>query len=275
MSEHSRSADFDQDLVPRHRAAAPLVEAVNLTAGYGGEPAITDLNFCLEPGQRVAVVGPNGAGKTTLFKVIVGILLPSSGTIVVHGHRPGEHLCVSYLPQRNEVDWQFPINVFDVVMMGRLREIGMFRRPSTEDQRVVREALERVGMGGKVRRSIGDLSGGQQQRVFLAQAVAQEPEIVLLDEPLSGLDVPSRRAIIEILDDLKERGITVAVATHDLNLASEQFDQVLLLNQELIAMGPPSEVLTGTNLQRAYADALHFLHGSRGQPILTDAHHSE
>lgn len=258
---------------PGHVPGAPPIEAVNLSARYGDDLALDDLNFCLQSGHRIAVVGPNGAGKTTLFKVIVGIMEPSSGSIVVHGHQPGEHLCVAYLPQRSDVEWDFPVNVFDVVMMGRIREIGLFRHPSSDDKRMVEGALARVGMQAHAKRSIGDLSGGQQQRVFLAQAVAQGPEIVLLDEPLSGLDVPSRGAILEILDDLRQRGVTVIVATHDLNLAGEHFDEVLLLNRQLIAMGPAREVLTRENLTRAYADALHVLSDNGGVQVVTDAHH--
>lgn len=256
-----------------HASGVPPIEAVNLSARYGDDLALDDLNFCLQSGHRIAVVGPNGAGKTTLFKVIVGIMEPSSGSVVVHGHQPGEHLCVAYLPQRSDVDWDFPVNVFDVVMMGRIREIGLFRHPSGDDKRMVERALARVGLQAQAKRSIGDLSGGQQQRVFLAQAVAQDPEIVLLDEPLSGLDVPSRGAILEILDDLRERGVTVIVATHDLNLAGEHFDEVLLLNRQLIAMGPPEEVLTRENLTRAYADALHVLSDNGGVQVVADAHH--
>lgn len=256
-----------------HVSGAPPIEAVNLSARYGEELALDNLNFCLESGHRIAVVGPNGAGKTTLFKVIVGIMPPTAGSVVVHGHQPGEHICVSYLPQRSDVDWDFPVNVFDVVMMGRIREIGFFRHPSGDDKRIVERALAGVGLQAHTKRSIGDLSGGQQQRVFLAQAVAQNPEIVLLDEPLSGLDVPSRAAILEILDDLRDRGVTVIVATHDLNLAGEHFDEVMLLNRQLIAMGPPQEVLTRESLSRAYADALHVLSDNGGVQVVTDTHH--
>lgn len=255
-----------------HRSGAPPIEAVNLNAGYGEEIVLTNLNFCLESGQRVAVVGPNGAGKTTLFKVIVGIMPPSEGSIVVHGHGPGEHLCVAYLPQRSEVDWGFPVNVSEVVMMGRTRSIGLLRWPSANDKWAVERAIALVGLQAQAHRPIGDLSGGQQQRVFMAQAVAQDPEIVLLDEPLSGLDVPSRGAILRILDDLQIRGVTVIVATHDLNLAAEHFDEVLLLNRELVAAGSPEQVLARDNLRRAYAGALHELPGNGGVQIVTDTH---
>lgn len=249
----------------------PPIEAVDLAASYNGEPALESVSFCLEPGARVAVVGPNGAGKTTLFKLIAGILEPSSGRLVVHGHRPGQHLCVAYVPQRTDVDWRFPATVEEVVMMGRIRQIGLFRWPRAVDWQVVRKALDQVGMADRRGRQIGELSGGQQQRTFLAQAVAQEPEIVLLDEPLSGLDVPSQLAILDILDELEASGVTVLVATHDLNLAAERFEQVILLNRRLIAVGTPQHVLTEANLLQAYAGGVHLV-GEHGRPVVADAH---
>jgi len=255
----------------QHRRHVPPIEAIDLSAGYNGELAIEGLSFCLEPGNRVAVVGPNGAGKTTLFKLIAGILRPTSGQLVVHGHQPGQHLCVAYVPQRSEVDWRFPATVEEVVMMGRIRQIGLLRWPLAADWRAVRQALEQVGMLAVRQRQIGELSGGQQQRVFLAQAVAQQPEIVLLDEPLSGLDVPSQAAILDILDDLEVAGVTVLVATHDLNLAAERFEQVLLLNRQLVAEGEPVKVLTEANLLKAYAGSVHLV-GEHGRPLIADAH---
>lgn len=256
----------------RHRKAAPPIEAVDLGAAYNGAVALDGVNFCLEPGSRVAVVGPNGAGKTTLFKIIAGIMAPRRGRIQVHGHQPGQHLCVAYLPQRSEVDWEFPVSVSDVVMMGRIREIGLFWWPKANDWQRVEQALDQVDMGWAADRQIGDLSGGQQQRVFLAQAVAQEAEVVLLDEPLAGLDAPSREDILEILDRLHQAGVTVLVATHDLNLAAEHFDQVLLLNKRLISQGAPDQALTKAALLEAYGGGLHFVEREDG-PVLADSHH--
>lgn len=254
-----------------HKGAAPPIEAVELNAAYNGENALLDINFCLEPGVRVAVVGPNGAGKTTLFKLIAGIMAPSRGHIKVHGHEPGQHLCVAYLPQRSEVDWQFPVNVSDVVMMGRIREIGLFWWPTGDDWQQVHEALKQVDMDWAAERQIGELSGGQQQRVFLAQSVAQEAEIVLLDEPLAGLDAPSQDHILEILNQFQQAGVTVLVATHDLNLAAEHFDKVILLNRRMISMGPPREALTKEALLEAYGGGLHFVDNNNG-PVLADSH---
>jgi manganese/iron transport system ATP-binding protein len=255
-----------------HKTAAPPIEAVDLSAGYDGEAAIEAVNFCLDPGSRTAVVGPNGAGKTTLFKLVAGILPPQQGRIRVHGHQPGQHLCVAYLPQRSEVDWEFPVSVSDVVMMGRIRQIGLFLWPRRADWGRVRRALEQVDMDWAADRQIGDLSGGQQQRVFLAQAVAQEAEIVLLDEPLSGLDAPSQSGILDILDQLRQQGVTVLVATHDLNLATEHFDEVILLNKRLIAKGPPGQALSRDNLLEAYSGRLHYIE-NEARPIVADSHH--
>ncbi len=218
------------------------------------------------------MVGPNGAGKTTLFKIIAGILKPSSGSVHVHGHQPGRHLCVAYVPQRSEVDWEFPVSVHDVVMMGRIREMGLFRWPRRVDRARVQEALQAVGMETLADRQIGDLSGGQQQRTFLAQAVAQEAKIVLLDEPLSGLDLPSQEAILDIMQNLHARGVTVLVATHDLKLAHERFDCVLLLNRRLISFGAPAKALNREALLEAYSGQLHEIAHDGGRSILIDNH---
>jgi len=174
------------------------------------------------------------------------------------------------VPQRSQVDWSFPVSVADVAMMGRIRAIGLFRWPTPEDWRVVDAALGRVGMLESRRRQIGDLSGGQQQRVFLAQALAQGAELVLLDEPLSGLDMPSQAAIFSILDDLRASGITTLVATHDLNLAAERFDQIMLLNRRLVALGTPGEVFTRPRLMQAYGGHMHVVPDGDGVMVLTD-----
>jgi manganese/iron transport system ATP-binding protein len=256
----------------RHDRSAPPIEAVHLSAGYDGRMVLRDINFCLESGSRVAVVGPNGAGKTTLFKVLAGVLQPAEGEVHVHGHLPGGHLCVAYVPQRNEVDWGFPVTVADVVMMGRIRELGLFRWPRRHDWAIVRRSLAAVGLETAANRQIGELSGGQQQRTFLAQAVAQEAQVVLLDEPLASLDVPSQQAILRILDEFRDLGITVVVATHDLNLAAEHFDRVMLLNERLIAFGKPGETITKESLLQAYGAGVHWIDGPEGA-VLADDHH--
>lgn len=255
----------------QHESAFPI-EMAGVSFRYNGLPALREVSFRIAAGARVAVVGPNGAGKTTLFKLIAGALRPAQGSIRVFGHGAGGHVCIAYLPQRSQVDWAFPVSVHEVVMMGRVRKIGLLRWPGPHDRSEVRGALEKVGLLDLASRQIGELSGGEQQRVFLAQALAQGAELILLDEPLTGLDAPSHDAILHVLDQLRGAGVTVMVATHDLNLASERFDQVMLLNRRLIALGSPAEVLTKASLMRAYGGHLHALPDEDGVLVLTDTH---
>jgi manganese/iron transport system ATP-binding protein len=257
----------------RHDTEAPPIIVERLTARYNGDRALEGISFQIQAGQRVAVVGPNGAGKTTLFRVIAGIMRPTEGSLSIHGHAPGSHICVGYVPQRALVDTDFPVTVKEVVMMGRVREIGLFRWPSPKDWRKVEAALDRVGLTADRDRAFGEISAGQQQRAFLAQAAAQAAQIVLLDEPLSGVDVPSQEAIFKILDGLQADGITVLVATHDLNLAAERFDRVMLLNRRLISFGDPEQAFTQSALQAAYGRHLHVLDHTEGLAILADTHH--
>lgn len=255
---------------PAHDDSAPSVQLIDATVRFNGVTALQGITFSLPAGQLVAVVGPNGAGKTSLFKIIAGTLQTSSGSVKIYGHGPCGHVCIAYVPQRSQVDWRFPVTVTDVVFMGRIRKIGLFRWPSKPDRQIVRQALERVGMLKLGDRQIGELSGGQQQRVFLAQALAQEAEIVLLDEPLTGLDLPSQESIFSILNDLKQQGVTVMVATHDLNMATERFDQVLLLNRRLIAFGAPGKVFTRPHLLEAYGGSVHVVASEDGVVVLAD-----
>jgi ABC-type Mn2+/Zn2+ transport system ATPase subunit len=206
-----------------------------------------------------------------LFRVLAGTIRPDQGEVSIYGHGPGGHICIAYVPQRSQVDWTFPASVTDVVMMGRIRKIGLFRWPSPRDWRFVRSAMARVGIQDLGGRQIGDLSGGQQQRVFLAQALAQEAELVLLDEPLSGLDLPSQEAIFGILEQLSAEGVTVMVATHDLNMAADRFDRVLLLNRRLVAYGEPKDALTQPSLVDAYGGHVHLLESETGLMVLTDS----
>jgi ABC-type Mn2+/Zn2+ transport system ATPase subunit len=164
--------------------------------------------------------------------------------------------CVAYVPQREEVDWKFPVTVSDVVMMGRFGKLGWLRRPSQADQEVVRESLEQLGISDLAKKSIGELSGGQQQRVFLARALVQEPHILLMDEPFTGVDITTQEATLNLLDVLRERSVTAIISTHDLNLAASRFDYILLLNKRVIAFGPPGEVMRQENLARAFGNSL-------------------
>jgi ABC-type Mn2+/Zn2+ transport system ATPase subunit len=233
------------------------LEIQNASIGYGQKTILKDLSFQIPHGARVAVVGPNGAGKSTLFKALVGLLPLQSGQILIHGESLGAHKdCVAYIPQREEVDWKFPVTVEDVVMMGRYGQRSWLSRPSKQDKQVVKNSLKQMGIENFASQSIGQLSGGQQQRVFLARAISQEPHILLMDEPFTGVDVTTQETTLNLLDTLREKEVTMMISTHDLNLAASRFDYVLLLNHKLIAFGKPQEVFVKENLTQAYGNSL-------------------
>lgn len=253
-----------------HRQDSRLLEIDQLTVQYDGNVAIEDIAFVLDAGQRLAVVGPNGAGKSTLFKVIAGVLPPTRGSVRVYGYEPGGHICIAYLPQRNAVDWNFPVSVADVVMMGRIGKLGLLRWPKAQDWQHVHRSLEAVGMAHLARRQISELSGGQQQRMFIARALAQEAELMLMDEPFTGLDAKSQQDILQILDLLGKRGVTILASTHDLNLAGDYFDRVLLLNRRMIGFGEPRQVFTTERLIQAYGGHLRLVQGEAEILALSD-----
>jgi ABC-type Mn2+/Zn2+ transport system ATPase subunit len=241
---------------PGHLPGTSILRVENLSVGYESGIALENISFELTTGERIAVVGPNGAGKSTLFKVIAGLMKPDGGKVSVFGGDPGEHICISYLPQHNHVDWNFPVTVSDVVMMGRTRKIGFLRRASGSDRAVVANAIETVGLSDFTKRQISQLSGGQQQRMFIARALAQEADLMLLDEPVTGLDTPSQEELFSVLDWLRQQKVTVMIALHDLKLAATSFDRVMLLNHRLIGIGKPSEVITRERLNLAYGDRI-------------------
>lgn len=253
-----------------HVSVAFAAGGNGVTTARGNQYALEDISFVVHEGERIAVVGPNGAGKSTLLKLIVGTLKPGTGQVHIYGHGPDDHICIAYVPQRNQIDWSFPATVEDVVMMGRVDKIGLFRWPKRHDREVVRSCLERVQVSKLAKKQVGELSGGQQQRVFIARALAQEAELLLMDEPLTGLDLPSQEALFTILDNVRDVGVTVLVATHDLNLAGERFDRVMLLNRRLIAYGRPADVLTSDHLMHAYGGHIHVL-GEEETVLLTDS----
>ena len=233
------------------------LELQDVCVSYGGRTALDNLTLRVAYGDKVALVGPNGAGKTTLFKAMLGLVPLSSGSIKIHGVPMGAHTdCVAYIPQREDVDWHFPVTVEDVVMMGRFGKLGWWGRPSSTDRAIVARCLDQMDISNLAHRSISDLSGGQQQRVFLARALAQEPHILLMDEPFTGVDVTTQEATLSLLERLHERQVTAIISTHDLNLAATRFDTVLLINKSLVAYGVAQEVLKQENLLKAFGNSL-------------------
>ena len=250
-----------------HETDQPILDVSHLTVRYNGRSALDDLTFHLHEGERVAVVGPNGAGKSTLFKVVSGVLPPTSGEVTIFGSRPGGHVCIAYIPQRSQVDWNFPVSVADVVMMGRSAKLGPLNWPRKRDWEHVRSALETVELSNLASRQISQLSGGQQQRMFIARALAQEAELMLMDEPLTGLDTPAQESLLSLLDTLQNQKVTVMVATHDLDQAAHHFDRMMLLNHRIVAFGNPEKVLQTENLLKAYGGRLRSTNGNSILPV--------
>jgi manganese/iron transport system ATP-binding protein len=239
-----------------HETNQPILDVQNLVVSYNGYVALEGISFHLHEGEGVAVVGPNGAGKSTLFKVVSGVISPTSGEVNIFGSKPRGHVCIAYIPQRSQVDWKFPLSVADVVMMGRSAKLGPLNWPRKKDWDFVHHALDTVELSNLTSRQIGQLSGGQQQRMFIARALAQEAELMLMDESLTGLDAPAQEGILSLLDRLKKENVTVMVATHDLEQAANHFDRIMLLNHKVIAFGEPKQVLHTENLLKAYGGRL-------------------
>jgi ABC-type Mn2+/Zn2+ transport system ATPase subunit len=242
---------------PRPSAAGPrassAVDLVGVTTGYRNRVALSDLTLTVPTGSMVAVVGPNGSGKSTLLKLLLGLVEPWQGTVSLLGRSPAAaRRRVGYVPQTNAGDWRFPATVGEVVMMGRCRRIGLFRRPGRTDREAVLDALWRIGMAGRADDQVGELSGGQQQRVFLARALVQQPELLLMDEPLAGVDALTEHDIYELLSALTRGGVTAVLTTHNLSTVREHFDLAVFLNGRVVACGPPSEIFTEENLRAAY-----------------------
>lgn len=217
------------------------VEAEELNINYGKKSILWDMSFQIPKGVLVGIIGPNGAGKSTLLKAALGLLKPLSGKISLHG-------TVAYVPQRESVDWDFPITALEVVLMGRYGRLGLFGRPRKADREAAAAALEQVGMSAYADRQIGQLSGGQQQRLFIARALVQNADIFLLDEPFAGVDLATEKAIMALLRKQKELGKTILIVHHDLPSVEEYFDWTLLLNTRLLACGPVKETFTRENL---------------------------
>ncbi len=237
-----------------------MLEVHHLAVCYRNNWAVRDLSFCLHPGQLTCLLGPNGAGKSTVVKAILG-LIPKVQGKVLWNERPLKSQLhrIAYVPQRVQIDWDYPVTVQNVVMMGRTRSTGWFRTPSRYSLELAKNALERVEMLQYAKRPIGELSGGQQQRVFLARALAQEADLFFFDEPFVGIDKKTEDIIFDVFAELKQSNKTLLVISHDLSETLSHYDRFLLLNQSLIAMGRDREVLTPANLQQAYGKKLNLL----------------
>jgi manganese/zinc/iron transport system ATP- binding protein len=248
------------------------LEIHDLSVAYHKKPALYGIDLQVPPGRLVGIIGPNGAGKSTLIKACMGLLPISSGWVKFFGEpiREGLHR-VGYVPQRESVDWDFPVNVMDVVLMGRYGRLKLLQRPGKADRDAARTCLEKVGMLPFANRQISNLSGGQQQRVFLARALAQESDLYFMDEPFAGVDAATEKAIMEVLRELRDRGKTILVVHHDLPTARQYFDTLLLLNLRVVAFGPTADVFTMDLLQATYGGRLTILsemaHASAAQQV--------
>ncbi len=264
----------EHEITAAHAHAHADVWLSDVSAGYGERVALEHVTIAVEPGSLLAVVGPNGAGKSTLLKLMAGLLRPWTGRIEVLGAPAGrEARRVAYVPQAELVDWAFPVTVEDVVTMGRFPRLGPLRRPGRDDRRAVASALAQVDMARHSQTQVGRLSGGQRRRVFLARALAAEPDLFLLDEPVTGIDATTQELLMDLLEAQAARGKTVVATTHDLACAAQRFQRVLAVNRTVVAYGPSNLVLDADVLARAYGGHLLVLEG--GTVILDDAHHHD
>ncbi len=250
-----RSAALGQE----HPENAPL-SVDDMTVAYHHKPVLWDIEYDAPEGKLIGIIGPNGAGKSTLIKAIMDLVPRASGRVMIYGKPYAKQRgLVGYVPQRESVDWDFPVNALDVVVMGRYGKIGWCRPVRREDKEVAMHALERVGMSDYAHRQISQLSGGQQQRVFLARALAQDAKLYFMDEPFAGVDAATEGAIITILQELIQRKRTVFVVHHDLQTVPQYFDELILLNMRIVAQGPTAEVFTPDNLAKTYGGKLTLL----------------
>jgi ABC-type Mn2+/Zn2+ transport system ATPase subunit len=254
-----------------HLENQPILAVEQLSITYNSHTALEDITFHLHPGELVALVGPNGAGKSTLLKAIAGVLAPNRGKVAIFGTGPRGHICIAFIPQRAQVDWHFPVSVADVVMMGRSAKMKPLTWPDKRDWQRVRAALDLVGLSDLRNRQIGQLSGGQQQRMFIARALAQEAELMLMDEPLGGLDLPAQESLLDLMKNLQQQKITIMAAMHDLDLAARHFDRIMLLNRRLIAFGNAQHVLQPYKLVRAYGGSIRLMETPQGLLALEDS----
>lgn len=248
---------YTQTIIELHEVK-PAIAVQKLCVRYDKLVAVEDINFTIFPGERLSIIGPNGAGKSSLLKALVGLTPHSSGSFVVNGDGP-RHSLLSYVPQHEMVDWRFPVNVYDVVMMSRTRHIGYVLRPRRRDRVAVETALQKVDMWDLRRRQIGALSGGQKRRVFIARALAQEASVLIMDEPFAGVDSRTEQEIFDVLETLREEKVAVMISTHNLDQAATHYDKVLMLNRRQIAFGTPDKVYTVANMQKTFGGYRHVV----------------
>ena len=238
----------------------PVLDIHDVTVAYQRKPVLWDVDLIIERPQLAAIVGPNGAGKSTLIKAVLGLIPMASGSVRIFGQEVARvRKRIGYVPQRESVDWDFPVSVLDVVLMGTYGRLGWFRRPGAKERQWARECLAKVGLPDYERQQIGQLSGGQQQRVFLARALAQEADIYFMDEPMAGVDAATERIVFELLADLRQQGKTIIAVHHDLRTVPQYFDYVALLNVRLVSSGPVETTFTPENLKKTYGGRLTVL----------------
>lgn len=238
----------------------PILEIHDLTVAYHRKPVLWDIDLTIAEPSLVGILGPNGAGKSTLLKSILGLVPAATGQVLLFGRPLAEsRRRVGYVPQRESVDWDFPVRAIDVVLMGTYGRLGWFRRPGANERAWARECLERVGLAEMADRQIGQLSGGQQQRVFLARALAQRADVYFMDEPMAGVDAATERVIFQLLRQLRGEGKMILVVHHDLRTVPQTFDRVVLVNMRLVASGPTEQAFVPSNLQKTYGGRLAIL----------------
>lgn len=259
LNRMSPAGDADGDKLSDHPEGLPL-SVHDLTVAYHRKPVLWDVDLDIPDGKLVGIVGPNGAGKSTLLKACLELIPRTSGEVAIYGeaYKDQRHL-VGYVPQRESVDWDFPVSALDVVAMGTYRQLGWLKRVGKRERELARQALAKVGVADLADRQISQLSGGQQQRVFLARALAQDAQLYFMDEPFAAVDAATEQAIVKLLQELNKQGKTCLVVHHDLATVARYFDWVILLNMRVVASGPTQEIFTPENLEKTYGGQLNLL----------------
>ncbi|HEX3870922.1 MAG TPA: metal ABC transporter ATP-binding protein [Pirellulales bacterium] len=248
------------ETVPATANDARVLDVHDMTVAYHRKPVLWDIDLEIQSPTLAGIIGPNGAGKSTFIKAVLGLVPLASGSVEVFGKPVDrQRRLIGYVPQRESVDWEFPVSVLDVVLMGTYGRVGWFRRPGHHERQWARACLDQVGLADLASRQIGQLSGGQQQRTFLARALAQRAELYLMDEPLAGVDAATEEVVFKLLSDLRNQGKTILVVHHDLRTVPKYFESVIMLNMRLVAAGPTTAVFTNDNLHKTYGGRLAIL----------------